>query len=148
MRSVCAGSYGADVLASLANKTSQVDVEQILGRILRLPHTSQHTQSALNMSYVLTSSNDFNNTVAHIVKGLNSAGFSDKDYRIGESAKPQIPEQAAEQITLPDPQEASEPESAEDDFAWLDDKSIDTELERRREQAKTPETALKAARGL
>ena len=134
----------AYILASLANKTSQVDVEQILGRILRLPHTSQHTQSALNMSYVLTSSNDFNNTVAHIVKGLNSAGFSDKDYRIGEPAKPQAPEQPAEQITLPDPQEASEPESAEDDFAWLDDKSIGAELERRREQAQTPETAQKA----
>lgn len=81
----------AYILASLANKTSQVDVEQILGRILRLPHTSQHTQSALNMSYVLTSSNDFNNTVAHIVKGLNSAGFSDKDYRIGESANRRFP---------------------------------------------------------
>lgn len=134
----------AYILASLANKTSQVDVEQILGRILRLPHTSQHTQSALNMSYVLTSSNDFNNTVAHIVKGLNSAGFSDKDYRIGESAKPQIPEQPAEQITLPDPQGASEPETAEDDFAWLDDKLIGVELERRREQAQTPETAPKA----
>ena len=134
----------AYILASLANKTSQVDVEQILGRILRLPHTSQHTQSALNMSYVLTSSNDFNNTVAHIVKGLNSAGFSDKDYRIGEATKPQAPEQPAEQITLPDPQGASEPETAEDDFAWLDDKSIDIELERRREQAKTPETTPKA----
>lgn len=134
----------AYILASLANKTSQVDVEQILGRILRLPHTSQHTQSALNMSYVLTSSNDFNNTVAHIVKGLNSAGFSDKDYRIGEPVKPQVPEQPAEQITLPDPQGASEPETAEGDFAWLDDKSIDTELERRREQAKTPEITPKA----
>lgn len=134
----------AYILASLANKTSQVDVEQILGRILRLPHTSQHTQSALNMSYVLTSSNDFNNTVAHIVKGLNSAGFSDKDYRIGEPVKPQAPEQPAEQITLPDPQGTSESETAEDDFAWLDDKSIDTELERRREQAKTPEITPKA----
>ena len=134
----------AYILASLANKTSQVDVEQILGRILRLPHTSQHTQSALNMSYVLTSSNDFNNTVAHIVKGLNSAGFSDKDYRIGEPARPKAPEQTAEQITLSDPQGASEPETAEDDFAWLDDKSIDTELERRREQAKTPEITPKA----
>ena len=134
----------AYILASLANKTSQVDVEQILGRILRLPHTSQHTQSALNMSYVLTSSNDFNNTVAHIVKGLNSAGFSDKDYRIGEPVKPQAPEQPAEQITLPDSQGASEPETAEDDFAWLDDKSIGTELERRREQAKTPEITPKA----
>ena len=134
----------AYILASLANKTSQVDVEQILGRILRLPHTSQHTQSALNMSYVLTSSNDFNNTVAHIVKGLNSAGFSDKDYRIGEPAKPQAPEQPAEQTTLPDPQGASKPETAEDDFAWLDDKSIGAELERRREQAKTPEITPKA----
>ena len=134
----------AYILASLANKTSQVDVEQILGRILRLPHTSQHTQSALNMSYVLTSSNDFNNTVAHIVKGLNSAGFSDKDYRIGESTKPQIPEQAAEQITLPAPQGTSKPESVEDDFSGLDGKLIGAELERRREQVQTPEIAPKA----
>ncbi|WP_195277329.1 DEAD/DEAH box helicase [Anaerotruncus rubiinfantis] len=138
----------AYILASLANKTSQVDVEQILGRILRLPHTSQHTQSALNMPYVLTSSNDFNNTVAHIVKGLNSAGFSDKDYRIGESAKPQIPEQPAEQITLPDQQGCSKTETpletAEDDFSGLDGKSIGAELERRREQAQTPEIAPKA----
>ena len=138
----------AYILASLANKTSQVDVEQILGRILRLPHTSQHTQSALNMSYVLTSSNDFNNTVAHIVKGLNSAGFSDKDYRIGESAKPQVPEQPTEQITLPDPQGCPETEipleTVEDDFSGLDGKSIGAELERRREQAQTPEIAPKA----
>lgn len=138
----------AYILASLANKTSQVDVEQILGRILRLPHTSQHTQSALNMSYVLTSSNDFNNTVAHIVKGLNSAGFSDKDYRIGEPAKPQIPEQPAEQITLPDQQGCPETgtplETAEDDFSELDGKLIGAELERRREQAQTPEIAPKA----
>ena len=134
----------AYILASLANKTSQVDVEQILGRILRLPHTSQHTQSTLNMSYVLTSSNDFNNTVAHIVKGLNSAGFSDKDYRIGESAKPQIPEQAAKQITLPAPQGTSKPESAEDDFSGLDGKLIGAELERRRFQVQTPEIAPKA----
>ena len=138
----------AYILASLANKTSQVEVEQILGRILRLPHTSQHTQSALNMSYVLTSSNDFNNTVAHIVKGLNSAGFSDKDYRLDETAKPQVPEQSAEQITLPDQQGCPEMgtplETAEDDFSGLDGKSIGAELERRREQAQTPEITPKA----
>ena len=53
----------AYVLASLANKTSQVDVEQILGRILRLPYTCEHRHPSLNMSYVLTSSNDFDDTV-------------------------------------------------------------------------------------
>mgnify|MGYP000831633969 CR=1 FL=1 len=36
-----------------------------------------------------------------IVKGLNSAGFSDKDYRIGESAKLQVPEQPAERCRRP-----------------------------------------------
>lgn len=75
----------AYILASLANKTSQVDVEQILGRILRQPYTKQHTAPLLNTSYVLTCSNDFHNTLDNIVKGLNKAGFSRKDYRIGES---------------------------------------------------------------
>lgn len=138
----------AYILASLANKTSQVDVEQILGRILRLPYTSQHTQSALNMSYVLTSSNDFNNTVAHIVKGLNSAGFSDKDYRIAEPAKPQVPEQPPVQIGITELQGVSDMEAPleteQDDFAGLDGKSIGAELERRREQEKSAEIAPKA----
>ena len=133
----------AYILASLANKTSQVDVEQILGRILRLPHTSQHTQSALNMSYVITSSNDFNNTVAHIVKGLNNAGFSDKDYRIGESAKPQASEQSTEQLMLSDTQSVSESETAEYDFSGLGRKLIGADLERCREQSQMPEIAPK-----
>lgn len=74
----------AYILASLANKTSQVDVEQIVGRVLRQPHTRRHSKPALNMSYVLTSSNDFKKTLDGIVKGLNGAGFSEKDYRVGE----------------------------------------------------------------
>ena len=82
----------AYILASLANKTSQVDVEQVLGRILRLPYTVQHGQPALNMSYVLTSSNDFDETVQHIILGLNSAGFSNKECRISNpiSLRPAI----------------------------------------------------------
>ena len=72
----------AYILASLANKSSKVDVEQILGRILRLPYAQNNNNSALNMSYVLTSSNDFNSTISEIIVGLNNAGFSDKDYRV------------------------------------------------------------------
>lgn len=85
----------AYILASLANKTSQVDVEQILGRILRQPHTRKLEKAALNMSYVLTSSRDFKETLDGIVRGLNSAGFSGKDCRVAtEEEKPayQIPE--------------------------------------------------------
>ena len=135
-------------IASLANKTSQVDVEQILGRILRLPHTSQHTQVALNMSYVLTSSNDFNTTVQHIIKGLNSAGFSDKDYRLAEPVKPQVSEQPPVQIDITELQGVSDTEAPseteQDDFAGLDGKSIGAELERRREQEKSSEITPKA----
>lgn len=78
----------AYILASLANKTSQVDVEQILGRILRQPYAKQHTAPLLNTSYVLACSKDFQNTLENIVKGLNRAGFTRKDYRVGESEQP------------------------------------------------------------
>ena len=75
----------AYILASLANKTSRVDVEQILGRVLRLPYTAKHHEELLNLSYVFTSSNNFQDTVKSIIKGLNHSGFSKKDYRIAET---------------------------------------------------------------
>ena len=72
----------AYILASLANKTSRIDVEQILGRILRQPYTKQHQTRLLNLSYVLTSSSYFLETVDNIVDGLNKAGFGKRDYRV------------------------------------------------------------------
>lgn len=75
----------AYILASLANKTSSVDVEQIVGRILRQPYATTHTEPLLNASYVFTCSNDFRNTLENIVAGLNKAGFSRKDYRVAGS---------------------------------------------------------------
>ncbi len=72
----------AYVLASLANKTSQIDVEQIVGRVLRLPYTTRHSDEFLNISYVFTSSNDFRQTIESVIKGLNNAGFSSKDTRV------------------------------------------------------------------
>lgn len=72
----------AYILASLADKSSAVDVEQILGRILRMPHVQQHGHDLLNTSYVFTASSLFSATLQNIVKGLNRAGFSDKDYRV------------------------------------------------------------------
>jgi type III restriction enzyme len=71
----------AYVLASLADKSSAVDVEQILGRVLRQPYVQKHPELMLNMSYVLTASTKFKETLQSIVNGLQEAGFSDKDYR-------------------------------------------------------------------
>lgn len=83
----------AYILASLANKTSKIEVEQILGRVLRLPYTIQHSDSFLNCSYVFTSSANFRETVESVIQGLNNAGFSGKDYRVAENTATEIPSQ-------------------------------------------------------
>ena len=72
----------AYILASLANKTSQIDVEQIVGRVLRLPYAARHADEYLNLSYVFTASVDFRQTIESVLQGLNNAGFSPKDARI------------------------------------------------------------------
>lgn len=71
----------AYVLATLANKSSVVDVTQILGRVLRMPYQRKHSTELLNLSYVFTASSQFQNTLNQVVAGLNKAGFSKRDYR-------------------------------------------------------------------
>jgi type III restriction enzyme len=75
----------AYILASLADKSSAVDVEQILGRVLRQPDVRRHKFPLLNMSFVITASTRFLDTLDNIVAGLNRAGFSAKDYKIAEN---------------------------------------------------------------
>ena len=123
----------AYILASIANKTSPVDVEQILGRVLRLPHTCQHSQPSLNMSYVLTSSSDFDQTVKQIVRGLNHAGFTDRDYRMAEPPKPATPSPTQTE-PLPSPLQESVA-SAEDEFLAFDSTQIAAELANRTNNA-------------
>ncbi|UGU14242.1 DEAD/DEAH box helicase family protein [Sinomicrobium kalidii] len=73
----CPNAY---ILASLADKSSPVEVEQILGRVLRQPYVTKHKNQLLNLSFVLTASSKFNETLDSIVKGLQDSGFSKEDY--------------------------------------------------------------------
>lgn len=73
----CPNAY---ILASLADKSSAVEVEQILGRVLRQPYVTKHQEPLLNMSFVLTASSKFQETLNNIVAGLQDAGFSREDY--------------------------------------------------------------------
>lgn len=97
----------AYVLATIANRSSAVDVEQILGRILRLPYTRKNENQVLNISYAITSSADFQTTLDRVVKGLNNAGFSDQDYRLGTTEEPVAPP-SKEQQQLPLPEEETD----------------------------------------
>lgn len=119
----------AYILASLANKTSTVDVEQIVGRILRQPYAKTHSAPLLNTSYVLTCSNDFRSTLENIVTGLNKAGFSRKDYRLGELISEEqpiateIPNEPAVQL------EIQETELQEDDFSDISVEELKKQFE-------------------
>lgn len=84
----CPNAY---ILASLADKNSAVDVEQILGRVLRMPYVQQHSHDLLNLSYVFTASNRFADTLQSVVRALNRSGFSDRDYRTAEPLLPPVP---------------------------------------------------------
>ena len=83
----------AYVLAALANKNSAVSVEQVVGRILRQPNARRFPDKTLNMSYVLTASNQFEKVVTMVVSGLNEAGFSRDDVRVEDvlnESSPQV----------------------------------------------------------
>ena len=102
----------AYVLATVANRTSAVDVEQILGRVLRLPYTQKNASDVLNISYVITSSADFGKTLDLVVSGLNNAGFSNKDYRAKdiEDEPAMVPKPEPLQLLIPSEEESEIPE--------------------------------------
>ena len=87
----------AYILASLADRSSAVDIEQILGRVLRQPYVMRHTNDLLNVSYVLTASAKFNETLQSIIRGLESAGFSKNDYRAVDAPVVEEPPKTAAQ---------------------------------------------------
>ncbi len=109
----CPNAY---ILASLADKSSAVEVEQILGRVLRQPYVTKHISPLLNMSFVLTASAKFNETLANIVKGLQDAGFSKEDYYAQELPEEKLtPDQILQQDLFGDKVEQDEVKS-DDEF--------------------------------
>jgi len=75
----------AYILASLADRSSAVDVEQILGRVLRQPYVTRHQKQLLNLSFVLSASVKFQATLDNIVNALQNSGFSKDDYFADEA---------------------------------------------------------------
>ncbi len=104
----------AYILASLADKSSAVDVEQILGRVLRQPYVMKHRAFQLNVSYVLTASAKFNETLQNIVEGLQASGFSENDYRkkdlMTEADREEWRNKTIDQELFPERQEEESPD--------------------------------------
>lgn len=118
----------AYILASLADKSSAVDVEQIVGRVLRLPYAMRNPKDILNLSYVLTASAKFQETLDNVVTGLNHAGFSDRDYRAIDASEPvKEPEKEVVNPTSLFPEIDSEAETTDDyvDLTQITFKPVD-----------------------
>lgn len=75
----CSFAY---VLASIFNIGSSISVEQLIGRILRLPNANKKAQGELNESYVFTSAERFQKAADAVIKGMIENGYSEKDINI------------------------------------------------------------------
>jgi type III restriction enzyme len=115
----------AYILATVANRTSTVDVEQILGRILRLPNTKHNKSDVLNLSYVITSSNAFYATLDKVVAGLNAAGFTSKDYRADDYQEEEPAENMETPVQLNFSIESDQTENTDDEPDVLDNLDVD-----------------------
>jgi len=65
----------AYVLATVSNVASPTAVEQVVGRVLRMPDARPFAEPALNRAYVFASSADFNRTFNGLVGALRESGF-------------------------------------------------------------------------
>lgn len=72
----CSFAY---ILVSVANIGSKIAVEQIIGRIMRMPFAKKKANEYLNRSYVFASAKNFNEAVTQIITGLENNGFSKYD---------------------------------------------------------------------
>lgn len=72
----CSFAY---VLISVANLGSKIAVEQIIGRIIRLPNAQRKAIEDLNRSYIFASARNFNEAATQIISGLEDNGYSKYD---------------------------------------------------------------------
>lgn len=78
----CSFAY---VLISVANVGAKIAVEQIIGRIIRMPYAKRKKNEALNRSYIFASAKNFNEAASNIIFGLEKNGYGKLDL-IGASS--------------------------------------------------------------
>lgn len=69
----------AYVFCSVAKVSSSKDVEQLLGRVLRMPNVKRKEKNELNKAYAFVSSDSFYNTAKNLQDSLIDAGFTAKE---------------------------------------------------------------------
>ncbi len=83
----------AYVLCSVAEMSSSTAVEQMLGRIMRLPHAQRKQQDDLNQAYTFAASSSFAAAANALVDGLVQNGFNRLEAKDLIRARQPAPEQ-------------------------------------------------------
>jgi type III restriction enzyme len=116
----------AYVLFSVAELSSGRAVEQILGRILRMPHTMRKKREALNGAYAFVASTKFDAAAKALKDGLVDAGFERQEVDalvvepvlpLGDTKTPAVPAGPVT-VDLPCPPAAALPLSVIADVTW------------------------------
>lgn len=72
----------AYILATIADRKSAVDVQQIVGRVLRQPYAQRCKTPVLNESFIITCSEDFSQAVKSVVESLKDEGFGKRNLEV------------------------------------------------------------------
>lgn len=95
----CPSAY---VLCATQRVASATAVEQLLGRVLRMPYAKRRRDAALNMAYAHVAEPSFSEVAASLRDKLIDMGFTDEEVR--QSLRPaSVEEDAQGQLFDPDP---------------------------------------------
>lgn len=94
----------AYVFCSVATVHSKKDIEQILGRVLRMPYAAKRTQEELNRAYAHVSEDSWKNAVPELQDRMISMGFEAQEAEQAILPQPRlIPDDETGQLNLPQP---------------------------------------------
>ncbi len=108
----------AYILCSVANTRSPTAIEQLLGRVLRMPYAKQRTQEELNRAYAHVSSKTWINSQNKLHERLVSMGFEEQEakefaYQYPISGMSDVPQEKAFSVTLSEAPDLSNLDLAE-----------------------------------
>ncbi|HMN00771.1 MAG TPA: DEAD/DEAH box helicase family protein [Anaerolineales bacterium] len=81
----------AYVFCSVARVHSKKDIEQILGRVLRMPYAKKRVQEELNRAYAHVSEDSWKNAVSELQDRMVSMGFEEQEAQQSILPQPRLP---------------------------------------------------------
>jgi len=98
----CSFAY---VFCSVATVHSKKDIEQILGRVLRMPYAAKRVQDELNRAYAHVSEDSWKNAVPELQDRMISMGFEAQEAQQAILPQPSLfPDDNTGQLTLAQPE--------------------------------------------